>query len=130
MPSGKTVFCLVSVVCAVILCLALTIFGIVMLAISSEALEATEFALKYSSASKAIDEERLYEGGVRHWIGPFSDLIRFRNDIQEINFEEGADVLTARSSVFYILQQRDPICHCESCPLSCTCHCTLVHARC
>lgn len=74
------------------------VFAIFMVAFASEALDVTEFGLKYSSASKKIDETQLYSGGQRHWIGPFSSLKKFKNELQEVYFDDD-DVLTSRSKV-------------------------------
>lgn len=76
----------------------IVIFAVFMISFSSEALDVTEFALKYSSASKKIDETQLYEGGKRHWIGPFSSLKKFKNELQEVYFDND-EVLSSRSNV-------------------------------
>lgn len=93
-------FCYAIGIGAGVVIIPIIIFGVIMIAISSEALDVTEFGIKYSSASKKIDDSQLYLGGQRHWIGPFSSLKRFKNELQEVYFD-GEEVLSSRSKVHF-----------------------------
>lgn len=61
------------------------IVGIVLFAVSFSVLEATEMGLDYSSVSKSISNEQLYESG-RHMIGVGHSFKVFPKDQQSTKF--------------------------------------------
>lgn len=58
---------------------------IVLLAISFKSIEATEFGIKYSSYSKKIDTNKIYDEGT-HFVGPSSRFIKFPLEVKPVKF--------------------------------------------
>lgn len=57
----------------------------VLVAMSFQAIEPTEWAISYNTFYKNIDKDYVYEGG-RHFVGPFYQLINFPATFETIEF--------------------------------------------
>lgn len=60
---------------------------LILLFMSIDSLEPTEYGLKYNKLTKAIDTSLVYHGG-RHFIGPVSSFLSFPATVQSLEFSK------------------------------------------